>query len=282
VRQSGRDHRASQPTSVVAAQRFRVGPWRRSAEHGGPNASAARVVERSKPYCRPAGVSALGSAALAWLRRACCSGRRRPKRHRGAAAPRIQHGQPFDPAVQTRQMTTPFDYDRNPERFRLGTRVTRQYLTAPRSLHDHLAEPLVAIEPRRILDIGCGEGALRAALPPRLRPRVVGLDASATMLAAHPPPVVQADAVALPFAADVFDAAVAVNVLDHRPSPSARPTVSLPREDPSSPPRPAATTRQSWQRSGSRHPPASTPRTRPGWWRRCSGRCRSSGGTGRW
>jgi SAM-dependent methyltransferase len=120
-------------------------------------------------------------------------------------------------------MTTPFDYDRNPERFRLGTRVTRQYLTAPRSLHDHLAELLVAIEPRRILDIGCGEGALRAALPPRLRPRVVGLDASATMLAAHPPPVVQADAVALPFAADVFDAAVAVNVLDHL----AEPTVAI-------------------------------------------------------
>jgi SAM-dependent methyltransferase len=45
----------------------------------------------------------------------------------------------------------------------------------------------------------------------------VGLDAAATMLAAHPPPVVQADATALPFADGVFDVAVAVNVLDHLP-----------------------------------------------------------------
>ena len=125
-------------------------------------------------------------------------------------------------------MTTPFDYDRNPERFRLVTRVTRQHLTAAQSLYHHLADVLAQIEPQRILDIGCGEGALRATLPARLRPRLVGLDASATMLRAHPPPVVHADAAALPFVADVFDAAVAINVLDHlpeRPSRSTRPIV---------------------------------------------------------
>jgi ubiquinone/menaquinone biosynthesis C-methylase UbiE len=37
------------------------------------------------------------------------------------------------------------------------------------------------------------------------------------MLGAHPPPVVQADATALPFGPGVFDAVVAVNVLDHLP-----------------------------------------------------------------
>jgi SAM-dependent methyltransferase len=117
-------------------------------------------------------------------------------------------------------MPTPFDYDRNPERFRLAARVTRQHLTTARSLYDHLAEVLVGVRARRILDIGSGEGALGAALPPPLRPRVVGLDASGIMLRVNPPPVVQADATALPFLADVFDAAVAVNVLDHLAEPT--------------------------------------------------------------
>jgi SAM-dependent methyltransferase len=116
-------------------------------------------------------------------------------------------------------VTTPLDYDANPERFRLATRVTRQHLTAP-SLYELLAEALAELEPRRILDIGCGEGALRAALPARLAPRTVGLDASATMLGAHPPPVVRADATALPFGGGVFDVAVAVNVLDHLREPT--------------------------------------------------------------
>ena len=73
-----------------------------------------------------------------------------------------------------------------PERFRLATRVTRRHLTASRSLYELLAEALAQLDPRRILDIGCGEGALRAALPGHLASRVVGLDASATMLGAHP------------------------------------------------------------------------------------------------
>jgi ubiquinone/menaquinone biosynthesis C-methylase UbiE len=182
-------------------------------------------------------------------------------------------------------MTTPFDYDQNPERFRLAARVTRQHLTVGRSLYELLAERLAWIEPRRILDIGCGEGALRAALPAALRSRIVGLDASATMLGTHPPPAIQADATALPFPTGVFDAAVAVNVLDHLAEPTVAIgeahrvlavggsflAVTASRHD--SP---------SWRRSGDRRPPASTPRTRPGWWRRCSGRCRSNGGMSRW
>jgi SAM-dependent methyltransferase len=179
-------------------------------------------------------------------------------------------------------MPTPFDYDQNPERFRLAARVTRQHLTMARSLYDHLAQVLVGVRARRILDIGCGEGALGAALPPPLRSRVVGLDASGIMLRANPPPVVQADAIALPFLADVFDVAVAVNVLDHL----AEPTVaigeaigSLPVGGSLSRPRPAAAIRRSWRRSGGQRPRASTPRTAPGWWRRSSGRSGSNDGT---
>jgi SAM-dependent methyltransferase len=117
-------------------------------------------------------------------------------------------------------MPTPFDYDRDPDRFRRASRLTRRHLTGTPSLYAHLAELLLELDPRRILDIGCGEGALRAALPAALKVRLVGLDASATMLAGHPPPVVRADAAALPVAAGGVDAAVAVNVLDHLADPS--------------------------------------------------------------
>ena len=117
-------------------------------------------------------------------------------------------------------MPTPFDYDRDPERFRLASEVTRRHLTGSPSLHARLAEELVGLDARRILDIGCGEGALRSALPATWRARLVGLDASATMLAAHPPPVVQADAGALPVATGGVDAAVAVDVLDHLADPT--------------------------------------------------------------
>jgi SAM-dependent methyltransferase len=115
---------------------------------------------------------------------------------------------------------TPFDYDRDPERFRLASEVTRRHLTGSPSLHARLAEGLVGLDARRILDIGCGEGALRSALPATWRARLVGVDASATMLAAHPPPVVQADAAALPVATGGVDAAVAVDVLDHLADPT--------------------------------------------------------------
>jgi hypothetical protein len=37
------------------------------------------------------------------------------------------------------QMTTPFDYDRDPERFRLAARVTQQHLLMTHSLYDQLA-----------------------------------------------------------------------------------------------------------------------------------------------
>jgi SAM-dependent methyltransferase len=126
-----------------------------------------------------------------------------------------------DPNPRDDPVTTPFDYDTDPRRFRLASRVTRERLLAERSLYELLAEALDALGARRVLDIGCGEGALRSAVPAGLRPRLVGLDASPTMLAAHPPPVVQADATALPFRIGAFDAAVAVNVLDHLADPAA-------------------------------------------------------------
>ncbi|NVI87158.1 hypothetical protein, partial [Actinomadura sp. BRA 177] len=57
------------------------------------------------------------------------------------------------------------DYDSGPERFRLAGRVTRKYLIGARSLHDHVASKLLNAGASLVLDIGCGEGALSAALP---------------------------------------------------------------------------------------------------------------------
>ena len=62
-----------------------------------------------------------------------------------------------------------------------------------------------------VLDVGCGNGPLRAALPDRAAlldqgpPWLVGLDASRRMLLDHPPPVVLADAVALPLMDSSFE-----------------------------------------------------------------------------
>ncbi|MGI5164073.1 class I SAM-dependent methyltransferase [Spirillospora sp. CA-253888] len=109
------------------------------------------------------------------------------------------------------------DYDTDPERFRLGARVTARYLIGSRSLHAHLAGILAGARAGRILDIGCGEGALSAAWsgPGRL----VGVDQSSALLCSHPRPAVRADAARLPFRDAVFDAAVAINVLYHLDDP---------------------------------------------------------------
>ena len=125
------------------------------------------------------------------------------------------------PTGQTHSMAVTSDHDSDPERFRLAGRVTRRYLIGARSLHDRVASKLLEAGATRVLDIGCGEGALHDALPRAARLRLVGLDASAALLRAHPRPKVQADARLLPFRAETFDAAVMVNMLHHLDDPMA-------------------------------------------------------------
>ena len=103
--------------------------------------------------------------------------------------------------------------------------------------------------PESVLDVGCGEGVLTAEWAERLGDRrVVGVDLDDPGLRAEwerrPRPNLEflaADAGVLPFQADEFDVATAIEVLEHVPDPDAtlhelarvarrRLIVSVPRE----------------------------------------------------
>ena len=117
---------------------------------------------------------------------------------------------------QARAVSVPCDYDTDPERYRLGMRTARAHTGA--DLHDRVARLLGDLGAGTVLDVGCADGALRAALPAP-GPWLVGLDASETLLRDHPPPVVRAGARRLPVRDRAVDAVTALNVLYHLPDP---------------------------------------------------------------
>lgn len=99
----------------------------------------------------------------------------------------------------------------------------------PGRIYDRLAEVLVArcpvpIDGCRVVDVGAGTGAASRAALAAGAEVVVAVDAAVGMLAhdaARRPPAAAADALALPFAADAFDAAIAAFSLNHLTDPAA-------------------------------------------------------------
>ncbi len=101
-----------------------------------------------------------------------------------------------------------------------------RYLAPLRRLHETVALCLEAF-PQRILDIGCGDGVLLAALRDRARAdkgiQFVGVDLSEGRLEQARKrlgsTVSCADAACLPFATETFDLCLCAEVLEHLPDP---------------------------------------------------------------
>ncbi len=95
--------------------------------------------------------------------------------------------------------------------------------------HAHLDEVWEKADPQSVLDVGCGEGVLTAEWAERLGDRpIVGVDLDDPKLRAEwesrKRPNLDfrvADATRLPFGDGEFDAATAIEVLEHVPAPEA-------------------------------------------------------------
>ena len=91
-----------------------------------------------------------------------------------------------------------------------------------------VSELAASQRPRRILEVGCGEGFVLATLAARLPgSRLDGLELDETALgeARRRCPgaaLVRGDACALPFRAESFDLVVCLEVLEHLPEPGPR------------------------------------------------------------
>lgn len=118
-------------------------------------------------------------------------------------------------------MPEPRDYDTDPERYRLGMRVTAAHCAPGMNLQARIVEHLLAASVTTVLDAGCGDGALAAAAASRPL-EVIGLDAAVPMVAAARAhgPVVRGDIAELPVADASVDAVVMVNVLYHLDRPA--------------------------------------------------------------
>lgn len=104
-----------------------------------------------------------------------------------------------------------------PERLALRTAAFQKWLRGP-DARDSVFVLVAAIEPRTILDVGCGRGEFARRLASELEAEVIGLDASPEMVKAACAAGVDAelgDVRAMPYRSGTFDCVVANWVLYH-------------------------------------------------------------------
>jgi SAM-dependent methyltransferase len=121
-------------------------------------------------------------------------------------------------AIGVVSKVVPADYDEDPDRWQASRRATERYGTAG-DTHEPVATRLVGEGLGPVLDVGCGDGRLRDALPDGQA--WVGVDESPAQVALAPRPVVRADAAALPVRTASCGAVAALYVLYHLDEPSA-------------------------------------------------------------
>ena len=121
------------------------------------------------------------------------------------------------PAADHRPRPEPFDYDKDPERFRINSLAAKQFGLAE-DVHEDVADRFAEEGIDRVLDIGCGQGKLLGLLRDMGVP-AVGLDASPTMLKDAPGSCVFGDARMLPFPDNTFGGAAALYMLYHLEDP---------------------------------------------------------------
>lgn len=121
------------------------------------------------------------------------------------------------PAPDRRPRPEPFDYDTDPERFRINSLAAGRFGLAE-DVHEDIAGRFADEGTDRVLDVGCGQGRLLGLLRDMDVP-AVGLDASRTMLKAASGPRVFGDARMLPFPDSTFGGAAALYMLYHLEDP---------------------------------------------------------------
>ena len=121
------------------------------------------------------------------------------------------------PEPDRRPGPEPFDYDIDPERFRINSLVAQEFGLAG-DVHEDVVGRFVNEGFNRVLDVGCGNGRLLGLLRD-VDIATVGLDASPTMLKAASGPRVYGDARTLPFPQNSFDGTAALYMLYHLDDP---------------------------------------------------------------
>ena len=112
----------------------------------------------------------------------------------------------------------PFDYDTDPERFRINSLAAKRFGLAG-DVHEDVAGRFARERTDRVLDVGCGNGRLLGLLRD-VGIAAVGLDASPAMLKGASGPRVFGDARTLPFPHDTFGGSAALYMLYHLDDPA--------------------------------------------------------------